>query len=160
MKGKHWNALYLSEGLGDKMGKVIEKQYREGFISAECCRGYKSRSCEDKREITSGQVLGIPMAPVLEWRDKSGPDLGEFIESEISTGSCKMGRCWRYRGEEKEPSRLHKLRYHGRDYHLMYSGQHFSLAGKDSNWGRKALTIWTGHINYVFSSKTWMMLEL
>lgn len=80
MKGNHWNALYLSGGLWDKIEKIIEKQYRKGFTSAECCREYKSRSCADKRGITAGQVLGTGMAPVLEWRDKSGPDLGESME--------------------------------------------------------------------------------
>lgn len=29
MKRKHLNALYLSGGLGDKMEKIIEKQYRK-----------------------------------------------------------------------------------------------------------------------------------
>lgn len=65
IKGKHWNARYLSGGLGDEMGKISEKQHGKGFINAESCGGYKSRICAGKRRITSGQVPGIALAPVL-----------------------------------------------------------------------------------------------
>lgn len=66
MKGKHQDVQQFSGGLEDKTGKIIEKQCRRRFTNPECGKECKSKSCRDKTGLTSGQAVGMAMAPVLE----------------------------------------------------------------------------------------------